>query len=102
MEHIGGEGESRTAIRDRWRSALGWTGKATSTQTEAWGRAWNGLIDLGLIAKNDRVALFRLIVLSDQGADGVLTPNTGDDPVGAPAGFSPWIFDPEVRRPKGG
>lgn len=102
MEHIGGEGESRTAIRDRWRSALGWTGKATSTQTEAWGRAWNGLIDLGLIAKNDRVALFRLIVLSDQGADGVLTSNTGDDPVGAPAGFSPWIFDPEVRRPKGG
>lgn len=44
---------------------------------QAWARSWAGLVRLGLIAK--RGERFRVVEVTDQSDDGVLTPNPGID-----------------------
>lgn len=46
-----------------------------ATRRSAWAAAWAGLVRLGLIAK--RGERFRIVIVKDQGNDGVLTPNPG-------------------------
>lgn len=95
-----GEGGSRADIKGAWLAEPELAGLSRTGVYEAWARAWNGLIDLGLICKNDRGDRFRLIVVPNQTENGVLTTNRVDDPVQPPTGYSPWLFDDEVRVPE--
>jgi hypothetical protein len=96
-----GEGATRAEIKSLWLATPAMAGVSRTAAINAWVRAWNGLIDLGLIARNDRMSSrFRLIVLSDQSADGVLTSNKTDSPTLPPEGFSPWLFDDDPHGKK--
>lgn len=62
----------------------------SGAQRKAINKAWNTLIALGLLARGFRERRFKVVVLEDQSADGVLTSNRGSDGVPlheAPAGF---------------
>lgn len=62
---------------------------------QAWRRAWADLIQLGLVAKAYGAARYKVIVLADQSADGVLTSNRVDGGVKqeAPPGWEVILED---------
>lgn len=70
---------------------------------KAWTRAWNGtstapgLVPRGLVARQAGAARFKIIVLEDQSADGVLTPNDLKNPTLPPEGWNLYLPDQSPR-----
>jgi hypothetical protein len=73
-------------------------------KAKAWTRAWNGtdtapgLVPRGLIAKKSDNARFKVIVLEDQTAEGVLTPNDLKNPTLPPEGWNMYLPDYSPRE----
>jgi AAA domain/Bifunctional DNA primase/polymerase, N-terminal len=76
---------------------------SADSQDKAWTRAWNGtatapgLVARGLIAQKAGAARFKIIVLEDQSADGVLTPNDSKNPTTPPEGWNLYLPDLSPR-----
>lgn len=74
----GADGLSKAKIESAMKTDPAFIGDAKYS-TRNFLRAWGGLIRLGLVAKHFRRDTFKVIVLEDQGPDGVLTPNGSQD-----------------------
>lgn len=79
-----GEGGTRAEIKKAF-CGLGEIAKLkVESRDKAWRRAWNGepgfagLVPRGLVLRRAGAERFRLLVLADQGVEGVLTPNPRD------------------------
>jgi hypothetical protein len=70
-----GDGGTRAEIRAMWMDTPLIAPLNSATKRQAWRSAWNLLIERGLIAKRFRGDRFKLVVVSDQSSDGVLTVN---------------------------
>lgn len=78
-----GMGGTQAEIKAAWAD-VAWPGRPTSGAAangfrKAWARAWADLIQRGLLAKAYGASRFKVVVLADQSADGVLTPNRKDE-----------------------
>lgn len=68
-----------------------------NTRAQVWRRAWNELVDRGLIASQG--GRFKVIILADQSQDGTLTRNVGDAMRYPSDGWVIWQGAPEQRGP---
>ncbi len=79
-------------------------GTESKHHAAAFQRAWNGLIKLGLVTKHFRRDVFKVIVLEDQGDDGVLTSNGTKDGLDRWEPSGDWILwtadQDSVYKPK--
>lgn len=70
--------------------------KRPGAQTTACTKAWATLVSLGLVLKRSHEAMFKVAIVFDQGADGVLTPWSGEpDKADFPAGWNRYTGDDE-------
>lgn len=91
----GTQAEIRQAFADVAFPGRPTSGQAGGPFRAAWARAWADLIQRGLIAQAHGAARFKVVVLSDQSRDGVLTSNIVDGKVGTegPLGFDVILTD---------
>lgn len=70
-----GEGGTRAELRTMFRGLAEVSDMAKATQDKAWARAWGELLARGLVARRMGAERFKIIVIPNQAAEGVLTPN---------------------------
>lgn len=94
-----GMGGTQSEIRQAWADVT-WadrptTGAAANAFRKAWARAWADLIQRGLLAKAYGASRFKVVVLTDQASDGVLTSNLVDEKLTneGPTGFEVILTD---------
>lgn len=94
-----GMGGTQAEIKAAWAD-VAWShgptsGRGANGFRKGWARAWADLIQRGLLAKSFGASRFKVVVLADQSADGVLTPNrTGDSLISeGPTGFEVVLTD---------
>lgn len=92
-DFVRGEGGTRAEIKKAFCALPEFASLKAESRDKAWRRAWNGepgfagLITRKLILKRDMGERFRLLVLPDQTAAGVLTPNPCDGSAVPPDGW---------------
>ena len=99
-----GDGGTKAEIKQAFMDHREIASLTVPARRKAWLRAWGGtdaqpgLVPLGLIAQRAGAARFKVIVLSDQSAAGVLTPNDGPNPTLPPEGWNQYLPDESPRN----
>jgi hypothetical protein len=88
LETVPDVGATESEIRALFRGLPAVAGQLAPTQRQFAGRAWNDLVALGLIMKQDGRERYRVVVLPDQTERGALTPNPISRGWMAPDGWS--------------
>lgn len=97
-----GDGGTKAEIKQAFLAGLDGV-MSVDARNKAFARAWSGndrkpgLVPRGLIAQKAGAARFKVVVVEDQSAEGVLTPNNMDNPTNPPLGWNLYLPDDSGR-----
>ena len=97
-----GDGGTEAAIRTSFHALPIITGISKPAAHKAWRRAWNTLVQRGLIVKMWNLRRFKVMILEKTGQDGVLTPNDGEWAQDAPDGWEVYRHGQDDQQDNAG